>query len=505
MKRTHIWMFAGMVLLFSACCLRAQESAPATIIGSGKPNFIPIWTNTTTLSSSTLFEKSGRVGVGTQTPAATLEVNGAAKFDQAVTFASGQTFPGAASLGANTFTNTQTISNGDMSISNGNLDLPGTTGATMGVIKLGGYPFIHECCFSSVLNSYTNTFVGPEAGNFTSTGTYNTASGTLTLFLNTTGSNNTAAGFNALFHNNTGGYNTATGAYALDENTTGGQNTASGSQALGANTTGGFNTASGNQALYLNISGSDNTASGNGSLYSNTTGGFSTADGNQALDSNTTGGENTASGASALYYNTTGGFNTAVGYQAGANPNFAPITAGSENTFVGAATTATVDGLTNATAIGYYATVGESNALVLGASGTRVGIGTATPSNILTVAQGAGPAIADGWNTYSSRRWKSNIRPLEGALGKVERLQGVSYTYSANGKHDIGMIAEEVGKVIPEVVSYEANGKDAQGIDYSRLTALLVEAVKQQQSEIRQQQLEINRLKSEVSAFAETK
>jgi len=45
------------------------------------------------------------------------------------------------------------------------------------------------------------------------------------------------------------------------------------------------------------------------------------------------------------------------------------------------------------------------------------------------------------------------------------------------------MIAEEVGKVVPEVVSYEANGKDARGIDYARLTALLVEAVKQQQAQ----------------------
>ncbi len=77
----------------------------------------------------------------------------------------------------------------------------------------------------------------------------------------------------------------------------------------------------------------------------------------------------------------------------------------------------------------------------------------------------------------------------------MERLRGVSYTYTANGKHDIGMIAEEVGRVVPEVVSYEENGKDARGIDYARLTALLVEAVKQQQAEIRQLQAEVGRLK----------
>lgn len=69
----------------------------------------------------------------------------------------------------------------------------------------------------------------------------------------------------------------------------------------------------------------------------------------------------------------------------------------------------------------------------------------------------------------------------------MERLRGVSYDLKANGKHEIGVMAEEVGAVVPEVVQWEKNGKDAQGVDYSRLTALLIEAVKQQQREIQQQ------------------
>jgi hypothetical protein len=130
-----------------------------------------------------------------------------------------------------------------------------------------------------------------------------------------------------------------------------------------------------------------------------------------------------------------------------------------------------------------------------------IGIGTATPSNVFTIAQGSGQAISDGWMVYSSRRWKSGIHPLYSALGKVERLHGVEYTYTANGKHDIGLIAEDAGKVVPAAVSYEANGKDAQGIDCARLTALLVEAVKQQQAEIRHQQGQINRLNAQVRAL----
>jgi hypothetical protein len=292
-------------------------------------------------------------------------------------------------------------------------------------------------------------------------------------------------------------------------NTLGG-NTAVGYQALQALTSGIYNTASGYQALYDSLTGSRNTASGFYALYSNTTGGANTASGFQALFSNSTGTSNTAIGELALLSNTQGNLNTALGYDAGVDTNtFTLPSTGVNSTFIGAYATATVDGLTNAAAIGYNAQVGRSNALVLGApagsyyggtitANTNVGIDVGSPSNILTVLQGGGHAISDGWDTYSSRRWKSDIQPLRGALGKVERLRGVSYTYTANGKRDIGMIAEEVGKVVPEVVSYEDNGKDARGIDYARLTALLVEAVKEQQSEIQQQQWQIGQQKAEI-------
>ena len=55
----------------------------------------------------------------------------------------------------------------------------------------------------------------------------------------------------------------------------------------------------------------------------------------------------------------------------------------------------------------------------------NVGIGTATPSNLLTSVQGGGAALADGWNSFSSRRWKTNIQPLQNALGKIEQCRAV--------------------------------------------------------------------------------
>jgi hypothetical protein len=124
---------------------------------------------------------------------------------------------------------------------------------------------------------------------------------------------------------------------------------------------------------------------------------------------------------------------------------------------------------------------------LLGSSyAVNVGIGTATPSNVFTIAQGAGPAIADGWDTYSSRRFKINIRPLLGALEKIEGLQGVSYDRKSDGRSEIGVVAEDVAQVVPEVVSRDAKTHEVQGVDYSRLVVLLIEAVKTQQAEIDQ-------------------
>jgi len=90
-------------------------------------------------------------------------------------------------------------------------------------------------------------------------------------------------------------------------------------------------------------------------------------------------------------------------------------------------------------------------------------------------ANGAGT----NYGSSSSRRWKSDIRNIDDPLGKIARLRGVYYTWDKEhgGHHDLGMIAEEVGEVLPEIVNYEENGIDAIGMDYSKMTPLLVEAV----------------------------
>lgn len=114
-----------------------------------------------------------------------------------------------------------------------------------------------------------------------------------------------------------------------------------------------------------------------------------------------------------------------------------------------------------------------------------------------------GKGIARAWPTYSSIRWKTNIEPIKDPIEKIKQLNGVYYDWDKEhgGGHDIGMIAEDVGKVIPEVVSYEENKKDATGLDYARLVALLVEAVKDQQKAIENQQKQIEELKSKVESI----
>jgi glutaconate CoA-transferase subunit A len=104
-----------------------------------------------------------------------------------------------------------------------------------------------------------------------------------------------------------------------------------------------------------------------------------------------------------------------------------------------------------------------------------------------------------GWP--SSRRWKTNIEPLGDALALVQRLRGVRYQWIESGETDVGLIAEEVGDVVPEVVTYADNGEDAETVEYARLVALLIEAVKAQQEQIESERAQLEDLKTRIEAL----
>ena len=103
----------------------------------------------------------------------------------------------------------------------------------------------------------------------------------------------------------------------------------------------------------------------------------------------------------------------------------------------------------------------------------------------------------------SDRRWKKNIQTLDSALTKVLSLRGVSYEWRKdefpNKKFSdgtqIGVIAQEVEKVYPELVNTDAEGYKA--VEYANLVAVLIEAVKAQQKLIDNQTAEITSLKSD--------
>ena len=98
----------------------------------------------------------------------------------------------------------------------------------------------------------------------------------------------------------------------------------------------------------------------------------------------------------------------------------------------------------------------------------------------------------------SSRRWKNNIINIDNPLEKIGALRGVYFDWDEahGGRHDVGFIAEEIGEILPEIVHYEENGIDADGMDYSKMTPLLVEAINAMR---REYQAEITRLESEIA------
>ena len=96
----------------------------------------------------------------------------------------------------------------------------------------------------------------------------------------------------------------------------------------------------------------------------------------------------------------------------------------------------------------------------------------------------AGKIKATAYTTYSSERFKENIQPIQNPLEIIHNLEGVTFDWKNTQSPDIGFVAEQVGKHLPNIVDWEENGVDAQSMDYSKIVPILVEAIKNQQSQI---------------------
>ena len=134
----------------------------------------------------------------------------------------------------------------------------------------------------------------------------------------------------------------------------------------------------------------------------------------------------------------------------------------------------------------------------------NVGIGTETPQHPLDVV---GTIGSGGVVYHSDLRWKKNIESIENGVAKILKLRGVEYEWRTDefedknfrGGKQIGFIAQEMEKVVPEVVKSDNSG--FKSLDYGKLVPILVEAVKEinakQTVTIEQFENEIQTLKAE--------
>jgi Chaperone of endosialidase len=349
-----------------------------------------------------------------------------------------------------------------------------------------------------------NTAEGTDALFSLTTGTDNTAIGFEALYSNTTGGFNTATGSGALVSNTTGIRNTANGFAALSSNTTGERNTATGRGALGNNTTGNHNTANGHNALIFNSTGNENTATGSLAMVFNTTGNQNTADGDGALLFNTTGNNNTGTGYFALWANTTGDANTAHGYDALLNN-----TTGSGNIALGNFAGSNLTTGDNNIDIGNLGVVGEADTIRIGTQGTQTAtyiagiMGKTTPRGTPVFINANGQL----GTVTSSARFKDGIKAVDKASEVIFALKPITFHYKKEvdpeGIPQFGLVAEEVEKVNPALITRDADGKPYT-VRHEAVNAMLLNEFLKEHRRVKEQGAMIAELKKEIAALTAT-
>ncbi len=439
-----------------------NPGAPA-ISGSGTTGHITKWLSASKLGNSNIFDSaSGEVGIATTSPGAALDVNGSAIVRDNATV-------------------------------NGNL-------TATGVVTGSSYQ-IGSNLFAWGSFSNFNAFLG-FGGNSATTGTGNTASGVAALQTNTTGSNNTASG-----------------AYALDGNS-GSNNTVIGFQAIYGSGTGSFNTALGALSGLTNDS-SDMTGTNNTFL------GIGTAIGTGTVSNATAVGANAdVTESNALVLGSINGVNGATASTNVGIGTTAPLAAldvaggGAVHTFIGNPNCGSFAGV-GFGASGFvdcqnYSMVGDGTntfiaaptgqilfrvdknsytAMFIGSSGA-VGIGTLSPDNSLSVNGNADKTGGGSWGTFSDGRLKNLNGSFKTGLSQVLKINPVRYRYKADnalGLHDtdehIGVVAQEVQKVIPEAVT--ENSKGYLMVNNDPIIWTMLNAIKEQQGLIHKQQVQV--------------
>ncbi|WP_172796062.1 tail fiber domain-containing protein, partial [Roseivirga echinicomitans] len=216
-----------------------------------------------------------------------------------------------------------------------------------------------------------------------------------------------------------------------------------------------------------------------------------------------TGDDNVGVGIGALEDNTSGSKNVALGYQ-----SLNKVTTGSGNVMLGYRA-----GFSNTGSNKLYIENSPSNSpLIYGDFDKdiinfngKVSIGLANPSSLSHELYVNGSVIANWYSFTSDVRFKKSVLPIEDALSSLLKLEGKTYDWRTSEFPDkkfsdtrqIGFIAQEVQKIFPELVTEDSQGYLS--LNYAQLTPVLVEAVKEQQSQIEQLNDEVEGLKDQLS------
>ena len=134
----------------------------------------------------------------------------------------------------------------------------------------------------------------------------------------------------------------------------------------------------------------------------------------------------------------------------------------------------------------------------------NVGVATTAPIQRLSVNGSAGKTGGGSWATFSDRRVKENILPFNDGMDILKQLNPVQYNFTEKSGYEninktyIGFIAQEVEKIAPYMVERidDREGisglKDLRQFDESALSKIMLNAIKQQQAEIENQQSKID-------------
>ncbi|KYG64793.1 hypothetical protein AZI86_11350 [Bdellovibrio bacteriovorus] len=347
--------------------LSSADLPSGTASATGTAGAIPYFSATNTLSDSLIFQSSGRIGIGTTTPAFALDVVG----DLNIT---GSILQGSSRLLHNYTASGTTGKNIFVGIGSGNTTMAYSSNVNNASLNTG----LGADTLKSLTTGRSNVAIGTGATTSVTTGSYNVAVGVDTLSVATSAGWSTALGYKALSATTSGTSNSAMGAYALSANTTGLDNVSVGASSMLNTTTGSFNTALGGYSLGSSGTGDSNTAVGHAAMQSKS-GALNTVLGKNAAKA--PGSINNAvilgAGAGDVQSGSTG--NILVGYQAGKT-----ITSGSYNILLGYdidTPAVTTNNFLNIGNMIYATNLGTGSTAATG----NVGIGVTSPTEKLDV------------------------------------------------------------------------------------------------------------------------